>query len=260
MDATTGAVDPGFIMNVGNSAAAGQLARRIVVSSDGNSVFGLHHGTSVNGTLREAVVKINTAGNTASLANWRVDWSGQTDSAECLDRIRDIAISPDDSYIVIGGQGADRPPNCDSVLRYPTGGTGVIGFDWVARLYSSIFSLAVSDTAVYVAGHFCAAPLNGAPPGGITHPPTNGTANSCSLNNPNDPVNPSVIFPNDAVFRSQLAALDPSDGRALAWDPGSNAGLGTFDLTLIDRGLLAGMDNDRYNHCLLYTSPSPRDS
>ena len=63
-------------------------------------------------------------------------------------------------------------------------------------------------------------------------------------------MNPSVIFPNDAVFRRQLAALDPSDGRALAWDPGSNAGLGTFDLTIIDRGLLAGMDNDRYNQIL----------
>ena len=39
-------------------------------------------------------------------------------------------------------------------------------------------------------------------------------------------------------------------GRALAWDPGSNAFLGTFDLTLIDRGLLAGMDSNRYNQIL----------
>ena len=59
-----------------------------------------------------------------------------------------------------------------------------------------------------------------------------------------------MIFPNDAVFRKQLAALDPSDGRALAWDPGSNAFLGTFDLTVIDRGLLAGMDRNRYNQRL----------
>ena len=98
---------------------------------------------------------------------------------------------------------------------------------------------------------FCAAPLNGAASGSRqTHERTNGTANSCNLNDRNDPVNPSVIFPNDAVFRNQLAALDPSDGRALAWDPGSNAFLGTFDLTIIDRGLLAGMDRDRYNQIL----------
>ena len=100
-------------------------------------------------------------------------------------------------------------------------------------------------------GHFCAAPLNGAvAPSFQTHERTNGTANSCNVNDPNDQVNPSVIFPNDAVFRRQLAALDPSDGRALAWDPGSNAVLGTFDLTIIDRGLLAGMDRDRYNQIL----------
>ena len=150
VDATTGAVDPGFIMNVENSVAEGQLARGIVVTSDGNSVFGMHFGTSINGDPREAVVKINTAGNTASLANWRVDWSEQTRFSSCLSSLRDIAIAPDDSFIVIGGQGADNPPNCDSVLRYPTDGTGVIGFDWSARLYSSVFSLAVSDTAVYV--------------------------------------------------------------------------------------------------------------
>ena len=250
IDANTGAVDPGFIMNVQNSAAPGQLGRGIVVSSDGNSVFGLHFGTQINGATREAVVKINTAGNTASIANWSVDWSGQTRFSSCLGLLRDIAISPDSSFIVIGGQGADNPPNCDSVLRYPTGGTGVIDFDWSARFYSSVFSVAVSDTAVYVGGHFCAAPRNGAAPGGETHERTDGTANGCNLDNPNDPINPSQKFPNDAVFRNQLAALNPENGQALAWDPGSNAGLGTFDLTVIDRGLLAGMDNDRYNGVL----------
>ena len=251
VDANTGAVDSGFIMDVENSAAEGQLARGIVVTSDGNSVFGMHFGTRINGDPREALVKIDTSGNIAGLADWRVDWSGQTNGRSCLDSLRDIAIAPDDSFIVIGGQGADNPPNCDSVLRYPTDGTGVIGFDWSARLYSSVFSVAVSDTAVYVGGHFCAAPLNGADPvSRQTHERTNGAANGCNTNDPNDPVNPSEIFPNDAVFRNQLAALDPSNGRALAWDPGSNAFLGTFDLTLIDRGLLAGMDSNRYNQIL----------
>ena len=75
VDANTGAVDPGFIMNVEDSASAGQLARGIVVTSDGNSVFGLHFGSRINGDPREALVKINTAGDTAGLADWRVDWA-----------------------------------------------------------------------------------------------------------------------------------------------------------------------------------------
>ena len=99
MDATTGAVDPGFIMNVEDSASAGQLARGIVVTSDGNSVFGMHFGTRINGEPREALVKIDTTGETSGLANWRVDWSGQTRFNNCLSALRDIAISPDDSFI-----------------------------------------------------------------------------------------------------------------------------------------------------------------
>ena len=257
VDANTGVVDSGFIMNVENSEADGQIARGIVVTNDGNSVFGLHFGTSINGETREALVKIDTSGNTAGLADWRVDWSGQSQfPGDCLRQLRDIAIAPDESFIVIGGQGGDRPPNCDSVLRYPTDGTGVIGFDWSARMYSSIFSVAVSDTAVYVGGHFCGAPLNGADPESRqTHERIgDARANGCDINDPNSSANPSVIFPNDAVFRRQLAALDPSDGRALPWDPGSNAFLGTFDLTLIDRGLLAGMDRDRYGDDILTLS------
>ena len=251
VDANTGAIDPGFVMNVENSAISPQLARGIVVSSDGNSVFGLHHGTHINGTRRDAVAKFDVSGATASLADWQIDWEGQTRFRHCRESLRDIAISPNNSFIVIGGQGADNPPNCDSVLRYPTAGTGTIAFDWVARMYSSVFSLAVSDTAVYVGGHFCAAPRNPAPPGGITHDRTDGTANRCNLNDPTDADNPSVKFPNDAVFRRQLAALNPNNGQALSWDPGSNADLGTFDLTVIDRGLLAGMDNDRYGDNIL---------
>ena len=264
VDANTGAVDPGFIMNVEDSAAEAQLGRGIVVTNDGNNVFGLHFGSRINDTLhgnqaiREVLVKIDTSGDEAVIANdWRVDWSGQTPIRDCRANMRDIAIAPDDSFVVIGGQGADHPPNCDSVLRYSTAGTGtadtdVIGFDWSARFYSSIFSVAVSESAVYVGGHFCAAPLNGADPESRqTHKITNqARAQRCNVNDPFDLENPSVIFPNDAVFRNQLAALDPLDGSALPWDPGSNALLGTFDLTVTDRGLLAGMDNNRYSQIL----------
>ena len=61
VDANTGAVDLDFEFNVENSEADGQLARGIVVTSDGNSVFGLHFGTSINGETREALVKIDTS-------------------------------------------------------------------------------------------------------------------------------------------------------------------------------------------------------
>ena len=249
----TGATDSGFVVNVQDPVVA-ELGRRIVATSDGNTVFGMHYGTRINGQTREALVKVDVSGNTATVANWRVDWSGQAGRRNCLQSLRDMAISPDDSFIVMGGQGADNPPNCDSVLRYNTGGTGVIPFTWSARMYSSVFSLAVSDVAVYVGGHFCAAPRIGAPAGGITHDPNTGpggTANGCDTGNPNSTVNPSVRFPDQAVFRNQMAALNRNNGRALDWDPGSNNQLAVFDLTLIDRGLLAGHDRDRFSGFLV---------
>ena len=251
VDTATGAADAGFVMNVENTTLDGQYARGIVATSDGDAVFGLHFGTEINGNARPAIAKFDVSGATSSLANWSVDWFGQTNSADCLRNLRDIAISPDDSFIVVAGQGADRPPNCDSVLRYETGGTGVVPFTWSARMYSSVFSLAVSDVAVYVGGHFCAAPANGAPLGEGTHPDDGTRANLCNINDEFDPDNPSVIFPNDAVFRKQMAALNPTNGQALDWDPGSNNDLAVFDLTLIDRGLLAGHDSDRFNDFLV---------
>lgn len=250
-DAATGAIDASFTPQITNLQANSNLARSIEVAPDDSSIFIMHYGLVVDGQAREAVVKfdINGAGN-PTMSGWNIPWSAQADGRLCLNSLRDMAISPDGSFIVIGGQGADFPPNCDSVLRYETAGNSTVNFTWSARMYSSVFSLAVSDVAVYVGGHFCAAPLNGAGPDGLTSDFT-GRANRCEVNIPNDPMNPSVLDPDNAVFRHQMAALNPATAQALPWDPGSNNLVGVFDLTLIDRGLLAGHDTDRFSEFLV---------
>ena len=251
VDATTGTVDPTFDFTLGGSVAAPQLARRVVAHPDGSSIFVLHFGTSVNGQTREALFKVNIDQPQATLSGWNVPWVAQSGGRVCLFDVRDLAISPDGSFIVVGGQGADRPPNCDSILRYPTAGESQVNFEWSARMYSSVFSLAVSDEAVYAGGHFCAAPRLGAVyPGGLTSNFT-GTANGCSTTDPTSPVNPSERDPVNAVFRNQLAALDPDTAQALPWDPGSDNAVGVFDLTLVDRGLLAGHDGSRFSTFLV---------
>ena len=249
VDAQTGALDPGFVMDVTQSVAGGQYVRALALSSDGGTLYALHFGNFVNGQPRETVAKINVAGPTATLADWRIEWDAQAPVRTCRSSLRDIAISPDDSFIVVGGQGADNPPNCDSILRYSTAGTGVIAYDWSARMYSSVYSLAVTDVAIYAGGHFCAAPKNPILPGGISSDFT-GTANGCDVNDPSNPINPSERDPDNAVFRMQIAALDPTTGQALAWDPGSDNFQAVFDLTVIDRGLLAGHDGSRFNNVL----------
>lgn len=246
VDSTTGVVDTAFTFNMGPSINGSQLVRRINAAPDGSALFVMHYGETINGEIRRAVAKMNLTGPTPTLSGWTVPWLEQTNDSLCWNRLRDMAISPDGSFIIIGGQGADNPPNCDSVLRYPTAGEGVVNFDWSARMYSSVFSLAVSDVAVYVGGHFCAAPKNPIAPGGVSSDFT-GTANGCDVNDPLASFNPSQRDPDNAVFRKQLAALDPTNGQALSWDPGSNNFLAVFDITLIERGMLAGHDRDRFN-------------
>jgi len=245
LDATTGDVDPGFVMDITGSTAGSELARTIELTSDGNTLFALHHGGFVNGSVRQTILKVDVSGPTAVMSGWQVNWDAQGNRS-CRNKVRDLAISPDDTFIVVGGQGADNPPNCDSVLRYPVAGDSVVTFDWSARMYSSVLSVAVSDVAVYAGGHFCAAPKLPTPPGGVssTWP---GSANGCDINDPSWPWNPSNLDSVHAVFRKQIAALDPDTAQALDWDPGTNAFSGILDLTVIDRGLLLGHDRDRIN-------------
>ena len=246
VDRVTGIVDSTFTPAFTNFIAGTNLVRSIEATPDGSSFFVLHFAGLVDGQVREAIAKFDIDNGTPSLSGWNVPWSTQTTERSCHAHLRDLAISPSGSFLVVGGQGADVPPNCDSVLRYSTAGDTTVHFDWSARMYSSVFSLAVSDVAVYVGGHFCAAPRLPAPPGGVTST-FPGTANLCHVNDPLSSVNPSQIDPEGAVFRSQMAALNPANGQALQWDPGSNNDLAVFDLTLTERGLLAGQDGDRFS-------------
>ena len=242
-----GVVDTSFAPQFTNLVSAnGEIVRTIDDTPSGDALFVLHYAQQVEGQTREAVAKFDINNNNATLSGWNIPWSAQAGQRGCQETLRDLAVAPNGNFLVIGGQGDDLPPNCDSVLRYPTGGSGTVNFDWSARMYSSVFSLAVSDVAVYVGGHFCAAPANPIPNGGVssTNPEL---ISGCNINNPNDPVNPSVLDSQNAVFRNQMAALNPGNGQALAWDPGSNNFIGVFDLTLIDRGLLAGHDTNRFN-------------
>ena len=248
VDRVTGAVDTTFLPQFTDSQNGSNIVRRLDVTPDGQSLFVLHYAWQVDGQSRQAVAKFDLNGDaTPTMSTWHIRWVAQNFASNCWAALRDMAISPDGSFIVIGGQGADNPPNCDSVLRYPTAGTSEVTFQWSARMYSSVFSLAVSDVAVYAGGHFCAAPRNPAPVGGVTSS-WPGTANFCDVNDPLHPLNPSSLDPNGAVFRSQMAALDPATGQALDWDPGSNNLVAVYDLTLIDRGLLAGHDRNRFNN------------
>jgi len=248
VDRITGAVDTTFLPQFNDSQNGSNLVRRLDVTPDGQHLFVLHYAWNIDDQSRQAVVKFDLNGDaTPTMSTWNIRWVQQNLASNCWKNLRDMAMSPDGTFIVIGGQGGDNPPNCDSVLRYPTAGDAEVTYLWSARMYSSVFSLAVSDVAVYAGGHFCAAPKNPTPVGGVSSD-WDRTANNCDVNDPFAAGNPSVLDPDNAVFRKQMAALNPINGQALDWDPGSNNLVAVYDLTLIDRGLLAGHDGDRFNN------------
>lgn len=235
VDATTGAVDAGFVMDLTEPLRQNRASgKAVLLSPDGNTLYSVHNARRVNGVVRAGVAKIDVSGATAVLTGWGTDLF---DDASC-NAITDGAISPDGSFIVVGSWGGDNPPGCDTVSRFDTAGGSFVTRTWTARMYSSVFSVAVSDTAVYAAGHFCSAPRNPIPLGGISS--TNPQKfPSCADPAANDPLN--------AVPRNQLAALHPDHGQALEWDPGSNAFTAGHDVTVIQRGLLYGQDRDKVN-------------
>ncbi len=235
VDATSGAVDTGFVMNLAEPLRSERAwGQEVLLSPDGATLFSVHNARLVNGATRAGVAKIDIRGATAVLTNWGSDLYA---TAPCV-AITDGAISPDGSFIVVSSWGTDRPPGCDTVARFDTAGDATSPPRWIARMYSSVFSVAVSDRVVYVAGHFCAAPRHAIPVFGIS------STNPSNFESCDDPAE---VDPANAVPRNQLAALRPANGRAMPWNPGSNAFTAGHDLTVIDRGLLYGQDRFRVN-------------
>ncbi len=235
VDASSGAVDAGFVMNLTQPLRQNRASgKATLLSPDGNTLYSIHNARLVNGVVRAGVAKIDVSGATAVLTGWGTDLFA---NASC-NAITDGAISPDGSFVVVSSWGGDNPPGCDTVSRFDTAGSSFVTRTWTARMYSSVFSVAVSDTAVYAVGHFCSAPRNPIPLGGIS------STNPQKFQNCLDPA---ANDPLNAVPRNQLAALHPDHGQALEWDPGSNAFTAGHDVTVISRGLLYGQDRDRVN-------------
>ncbi len=223
---TTGA-DTRYI-NVGiagvlNTADATKVLR-FAVNPAGTRLVAVGNFATVGGHVRRWAFELSL-GSTAALNAWhpaRLDTPCHPSAP--LNVAQDVDFSPDGTYFVIVTTGAANGTVglCDGAARYTTSNvSGVAKEIWVNFTGGdSLYAVAVTDAAVYVAGH------------------------ARWLDNPegHDSKGPG------AVDRPGIGALNPSTGKANSWNPTKSRNHGVQKLYATSAGLWVGSDGQYFNN------------
>lgn len=225
VDTTTGTVDLNLNVLIGQPIANATFVSDLDVSAGGSRLVILGNFQTVGGLPRAqlAVLALSAAAQT-SVVDWNTDdyrpgvCSGATPSY-----VRAVDISPNGQYFVVVSTGAWRGTGtlCDTAARWELGQSTGTGQHPTWAEYTggdTLTSVAVTGVAVYVGGH------------------------QRWMNNSNtrdgDSGGPG------STSRNGIAALDPVNGMAYAWNPGRDRGAGVFDMVATSKGLYIGHDTD----------------
>ncbi|TDO47196.1 PKD repeat protein [Kribbella sp. VKM Ac-2527] len=237
LDGNTGAVRTDFVNNItGGIGSNGELTvQKLKLTHDEGTLLVVHTGRQVNGQNRYGIALINA--RTQKLLPWRTRlWEDNLPFVGGIQRIYGGDIAPDDSYFAVtSGSGGDRPPINDTVVAYRFDGGDNMQPLWISRHFDSVYSIAISEQAIYVGGHmgWAESPTSPQPWPGLDDVGY-GTGQGLSGYGLGDAV----------VKREHLAALNPVDGTALEWNPGSNSFEGDKAMALTPRGLFVGGDGN----------------
>jgi len=236
VDVTTGAVDSfrndvtGPIGNGGTGAV-----KSVDIHPSGDLLLVAHASTRVAGAPRAGVAQIDLTTNL--LTAWQTEWYSEATPRCSQGRlaIRDAEYARNgNSFFVVEKGGKE----CAKIIAFPTADTpGQLEQNlWVTAAFDSVYSVGLSDVGVYVGGHFCfLEPLGPISSNDVAAFTFNTKPEPCGFGNIND---------GDVVARMKLAALDLATGIPLDWNPTTTAFEATFDIEVIDRGLLLGQDRD----------------
>ncbi|WP_433346882.1 Ig-like domain-containing protein [Micromonospora sp. CA-111912] len=237
LNPTTGAVDSGFNLPLtGGIGVGGMLTvQQLKLTHNGSRLLVVHTGRQIAGQDRYGVGLVDTA--TKALLPWRTRlWEDNLSFVGGIQRVFAGDVAPDDSYFVVtSGSGGDRPPINDTAIAFPVTGADHVEPIWVSRHFDSIYSVAITETAVYVGGHFSwqESPTSNVPWPGLDNVGY-GTGQGLSGYGLGDQV----------VRRDHLGALDPATGTAIEWNPGSSSYEGEKAMLATPRGLFVGGDGN----------------
>ncbi len=235
LNGATGAVDPAFNLPLsGGIGISGALTvQQLKLTHDETKLLVVHTGRAIAGQTRYGVGLIDTA--TKSLLPWRTRlWDDNLAFVGGIQRVYAGDIAPNDQYFVVtSGSGGDRPPINDTAVSFSLTGADNVAPLWVSRHFDSVYSVAITEKAVYLGGHFSweESPTSPQPWPGLDNVGY-GTGQGLSGYGLGDSV----------VRRDHIGALDPATGTALEWSPGSDSFEGNKAMEATSRGLFAGGD------------------
>ncbi|MFC0036737.1 hypothetical protein [Actinomadura rayongensis] len=222
LDAITGAADPTFTLKVSDPRQGALKVYRLAVNPADSRLIINGTFTKVNGLRRYQIAMIDTKSSPAKLTTWATEKYATPCNTSSFDTyMRGMDFSPDGSYFVVVTTGGPYGTSqlCDSAARWETDRTGSgqspTWVDWTGG--DTLLSTSVTGVAVYVGGH------------------------QRWLNNPygHDFAGPG------AVSRPGIAALSPTTGKPLSWNPTRTLGHGVEALVATPNGLLVGSDTDQ---------------
>jgi hypothetical protein len=225
--ANTGYINIPVTGSVAGNAGAVEVYR-FAVNPAGTRLVGVGNFTTVGGAPHSRVFMLNLDATAASVSSWNYPPSAQMCAAASIpDYMRDVDFSPDGSYFVTVSTGFVPQSGqvgialCDAAARFETATLAPARPTWINYTGGdTLHSVAVSDQAVYVQGH------------------------QRWLDNPQgrDAAGPG------AVSRPGIGAISPTTGKALAWNPTKDRGVGGKDLLVTARGLWVASDTNHIGH------------
>ncbi|MFI6129394.1 hypothetical protein [Micromonospora sp. NPDC051141] len=223
LNATTGAADASVDLRLDGARVTSSGATSPVkvealdVSADGGRLVFAGNFSTVSGAARHQLAVADLSATGATLSGWATT-RYQPQCAKTMPAyLRGVDISPDGTWFAVVTTGGPFPGTlCDTAARFEFG-AATAGKQPTWANYTggdTLLSVAVTGAAVYVGGH------------------------QRWLDNPSgrNSAGPG------AVSRPGVGAIHPTTGKALAWNPTKDRGVGTAELYATDRGLWVGSD------------------
>jgi len=232
INATTGAYDPFFksvFAGLHRSGYSYDVTDVLSITTDpaNQRLVAVGDFTTVDGATRSQIAMFDIGGTASTVANWSTKLFESSCAPQFDTTMTDTSFSPDGSYFAVSTTGSyggsaslTSDSGCDVVARFESNGTGTtVRPTWTAYTGGdTTWTIEVTKDAIYAGGH------------------------QRWQNNPAG----SNAAAQGAVERTGIAALDPVNGMAYAWNPTRTRGVGVKDLLATDKGLYVGSDTTTF--------------